>query len=57
MILLVLMKYNFGFNTNIIETNVLNLRVVVGIVFTQVGEALKVRLDTRRNIILSILTT
>jgi F-type H+-transporting ATPase subunit b len=55
MILLVLMRYSFGFNTNIIETNVLNLRVVVGIVFTQVGEALKVRLDTRRNIILSIL--
>jgi F-type H+-transporting ATPase subunit b len=49
------MRYSFGFNTNIIETNVLNLRVVVGIVFTQVGEALKVRLDTRRNIILSIL--
>jgi F-type H+-transporting ATPase subunit b len=55
MIFLVLMRYSFGFNTNIIETNVLNLRVVIGIVFTQVGEALKARLDTRRNIILSIL--
>jgi F-type H+-transporting ATPase subunit b len=55
MILLVLMKYNFGFNTNPIETNILNLRVVLSIVVTQVGEILKTRLDARRNIILSIL--
>jgi F-type H+-transporting ATPase subunit b len=49
------MRYSFGFNTNLIETNILNLRVVLGIVVTQVGEILKIRLDTRRNMILSML--
>jgi F0F1-type ATP synthase membrane subunit b/b' len=49
------MRYSFGFNTNPIETNILNLRVVLSIVVTQVGEILKTRLDARRNIILSIL--
>jgi F-type H+-transporting ATPase subunit b len=49
------MRHGFGFNTNIIETNVLNLRVVLSIVVSQLGEVLKTRLDSRRKIILSIL--
>jgi len=49
------MRHGFGFNTNLIETNVLNLRVVLSIVVSQIGEALKTRLDDRRKIILSIL--
>jgi F-type H+-transporting ATPase subunit b len=49
------MRHGFGFNTNLIETNVLNLRVVVSIVVSQLGEVLKNRLDDRRKMILSIL--
>jgi F-type H+-transporting ATPase subunit b len=49
------MRHGFGFNTNLIETNVLNLRVVLSLVVSQVGGALKTRLDDRRKIILSIL--
>jgi F-type H+-transporting ATPase subunit b len=54
-IIIVLMRHGFGFNTNLIETNVLNLRVVLSLVVSQVGEVLKNRLDDRRKIILSIL--
>jgi len=49
------MRNGFGFNTNLIETNILNLRVVVRIVISQVGEFLKIRLNDRRKMILSIL--
>jgi len=49
------MRHGFGFNTNLIETNVLNLRVVVRIVVKVVGDALKNILDERRQIILSTL--
>ena len=49
------MKHGFGFNTNPIETNILNLRVVMGIVVSQLGEFLKNRLDDRRKMIISIL--
>jgi F-type H+-transporting ATPase subunit b len=49
------MKHSFGVNTNLIETNILNLRVVLSLVVSQVGGALKSRLDERRKIILSIL--
>jgi F-type H+-transporting ATPase subunit b len=49
------MRHGFGFNTNPIETNILNLRVVVGIVVSQLGEFLKNRLDDRRKMIVSIL--
>ena len=38
----------FGFNTNILETNVLNLAVVVPIVFKLGRETLTSMLDTRR---------
>jgi F-type H+-transporting ATPase subunit b len=48
-------RYSFGLNTNLFETNVLNLAVVVGIVVTVVGDALRTLLDQRRQVILSIL--
>ena len=48
-------RYSFGLNTDIFETNVLNLAVVVGIVVTVVGDALRTLLDQRRKVILSIL--
>merc|ERR1711904_692107 len=50
-----LMRNGFGFNTNLLETNVLNLRVVLRIVVTIVGDALKTLLDERRKIIISTL--
>lgn len=45
----------FGLNTNLFETNILNLTVVVGIVVTVVGDAIRVLLDQRRNTVLLIL--
>jgi F-type H+-transporting ATPase subunit b len=42
----------FGFNTNLFETNILNLSVVVVIVVTVVGDALSTLLDQRRKTIL-----
>jgi len=46
------MRNGFGFNTNLFETNVLNLAVVVGIVVKVVGDAFKNLLDQRRERIL-----
>jgi F-type H+-transporting ATPase subunit b len=48
-------RYSFGLNTNLFETNVLNLAVVVGIVVTVVGDALRTLLDQRRQVIFSML--
>jgi F-type H+-transporting ATPase subunit b len=42
----------FALNTNLFETNVLNLLVVLGIVVTFVGDALLTLLDQRQKIIL-----
>ena len=42
----------FGFNGDIFETNVINLAVVVGIVVSLGGDALKALLETRRQTIL-----
>jgi len=50
------MRAGFGFNTDLFETNVLNLAVVVGIVVVVVGNALSELLDQRRQIILSTLS-
>lgn len=50
------MRHGFGFNTNLLETNVLNLRVVVRIVVKVVGDALRELLDQRRKAIVSTLT-
>jgi F-type H+-transporting ATPase subunit b len=52
---MLLMRNGFGLNTNLFETNVLNLAVVVGIVVTVVGDAVRSLLDQRREIILSTL--
>lgn len=49
------MRNGFGLNTNLFETNVLNLAVVVGIVVTVVGDSVRTLLDERRQIILSTL--
>lgn len=47
--------HGFGINTNILETNVLNLAVVIGVVVTVVGDAVRGLLDTRRQTILASL--
>lgn len=44
---------NIQFNTNLLETNVINLVVVIGIVISFVGDALKSLLNNRQNLILS----
>ena len=44
---------HFGFNTNILETNVLNLAVVLAIVLTYVGDALRGLLANRKQTILA----
>lgn len=49
------LAHGFGINTNILETNVLNLAVVIGVVVTVVGDALRGLLDTRRQTILGTL--
>jgi len=45
----------FGLNTNLLETNVLNLSVVLSIVFVVLGDALKTLLAQRREIVMSSL--
>jgi len=42
-------------NTNLLETNVLNLAVVIGVVIKVVGDSLRSLLDQRRQVILSTL--
>jgi F-type H+-transporting ATPase subunit b len=44
---------HFGFNTNILETNVLNLAVVLAIVVTYVGDALRSLLENRKQSIVN----
>jgi F-type H+-transporting ATPase subunit b len=44
---------HFGFNTNIIETNVLNLAVVLAVVIIYVGDALKGLLANRKETIVT----
>ena len=43
----------FGFNGNILETNILNLAVVLGVVISFGGDALRSLLETRRQTILN----
>ncbi len=45
----------FGFNGNILETNVINLAVVIGIVVSFGGDALRSLLENRRQTILNSL--
>jgi F-type H+-transporting ATPase subunit b len=49
------MMGTFGLNTDLFETNILNLSVVVSIVFVFVGDALKALLARRRDIVISSL--
>jgi F-type H+-transporting ATPase subunit b len=44
---------HFGFNTNLLETNVLNLAVVLAVVITYVGDALRGLLANRKQVILN----
>jgi len=53
--MMALVRQGFGFNTDLFETNILNLRVVLGIVVTFVGDALSNLLDQRQKTILSTL--
>ena len=45
----------FGFNGNVLETNIINLAVVVGIVVTFVGDAIRSLLENRRQLIVNTL--
>lgn len=45
--------HGFGFNTNILETNVINLAVVIAVVVSVVGDAVRELLNTRKETILS----
>jgi len=49
------MRGGFGLNTNLLETNVLNLAVVLGIVVVIGGASLRDLLEKRRQAILSVL--
>lgn len=50
--MIAIIRQGFGFKTDLFETNILNLRVVLGIVVTFVGDALRTLLDQRKKIIL-----
>jgi F-type H+-transporting ATPase subunit b len=47
------MKYAFELNRDLFETNILNLRVVLGVVVTVIGDAVRIILDDRRKIIIT----
>lgn len=53
--MITLMRQGFGVNTNLLETNVLNLAVVIGVVIKVVGDSLRSLLNQRRQAILSTL--
>lgn len=50
--MIAIIRQGFGLKTDLFETNILNLRVVIGIVVTFVGDALRSLLDQRKEIIL-----
>jgi F-type H+-transporting ATPase subunit b len=49
---LIFSGHGFGINTNIFETNVINLAVVIGVVVSFVGDAVRELLDNRKKTIL-----
>jgi F-type H+-transporting ATPase subunit b len=53
--MITLFRQGFGINTNLYETNILNLTVVVIVVVKVVGDSLRTALDQRRQTILSTL--
>jgi F-type H+-transporting ATPase subunit b len=52
---MIILRQGFGLNTNLFETNILNLAVVVGVVIKVVGDSLRSLLDQRQKTILSTL--
>ena len=55
--ILILGHGGFGFNTNVFETNIINLAAVVGIVVSFVGKNLSSLLEDRKNTIVKNLIT
>jgi F-type H+-transporting ATPase subunit b len=53
--MMIILRQGFGLNTNLFETNILNLAVVVGVVIKVVGDSLRSLLDQRQKTILSTL--
>ena len=53
--MMITLRQGFGLNTNLFETNILNLTVVIGVVVKVVGDSLRSLLDQRRKTILSTL--
>lgn len=49
---LIFSGHGFGINTNIFETNIINLAVVIGVVVSFVGDAVRELLDNRKKTIL-----
>ena len=45
--------HGFGFNTNILETNIINLAVVIAVVISFVGDALRSLLENRKQTVLN----
>jgi F0F1-type ATP synthase membrane subunit b/b' len=45
--------HGFGFNTNILETNVINLAVVIAVVVSVVGDAVRELLKNRKETIIN----
>nr|YP_009367561.1 CF0 subunit I of ATP synthase [Pseudoneochloris marina]ARK14536.1 CF0 subunit I of ATP synthase [Pseudoneochloris marina] len=50
---LIFSGHGFGFNTNILETNVINLAVVIAVVISFVGDAVRELLNNRKETILN----
>jgi F-type H+-transporting ATPase subunit b len=50
---LIFSGHGFGFNTNIFETNVINLAVVIGVVVSFVGDAVRELLKNRKETIVN----
>jgi F-type H+-transporting ATPase subunit b len=53
--MMILLRQGFGLNTNLFETNILNLAVVLFVVIKFVGDSLRTLLDQRRQTILATL--
>jgi F-type H+-transporting ATPase subunit b len=51
---LIFSGHGFGFNTNILETNVINLAVVIAVVVSVVGDAVRELLKNRKKQLLII---
>jgi F-type H+-transporting ATPase subunit b len=52
-LVLIFSGHGFGFNTNILETNVINLAVVIAVVVSVVGDAVRELLKNRKETIIN----